>query len=89
MILVLTLRQIGRVLSKTLAIDSWLVVRDGPRSLMYITEGSAAILQRAGLASAVEEEATPWFGSPDVEYCLTNCSTPFFGAAVTHAVTRS
>ena len=57
-ILILVLRQIGRVLSKTLVIDSWLVVRNGPRSLVYITEGSGAILQREGSASTADEEAT-------------------------------
>ena len=42
---------------------------------MYITKGSDAILQIVGSASAVDEEATPRFGSPDVEYRLTNYLT--------------
>ena len=32
--------------SKTLAIDSWLVVWDGPRNLVFVTEGDGTILQR-------------------------------------------
>ena len=42
--------------------------------------------ERSGLASAVNEEATPLFGIPDVEYCLTNCSAPFLGRGYPHAV---
>ena len=82
----------AHMLSKTLAIDSWLVIRDGPRSLVYITEGSGAILHRAAAsASAIDEEATRRFLSPGVEYHLTNylthvsCpqsgSAPFFGTS--------
>ena len=66
MILVFVLRQIGNMPSRTL------VMREGPRSLLDITEGSGAILRTAGSTSAVDEEATLLFRSPDAEYHLTN-----------------
>ena len=67
-------------------------MRDGPQSLVYITEGSGAILHRAAAsASAINEEAAWRFLSPGVEYHLTNFltyiyrpesgSAPFLGAS--------
>ena len=68
--------------SKTLAIDSCLVMRDGPQSLGCITEGSGAILQRA--ASSVSAVGEPWcrispHELPPVCFPPRESSTPFLG----------
>ena len=50
------------------------VVRDGPQSLVYITQGSGAILQSAAAsASAINEEAARRLVGRGHEYRLTNC----------------
>ena len=73
-------------------------MRDRLQSLVYITEGSGAILQRASAsASAINEEAARQLVSLGVEHGLTNYltyishresgSAPFWGAS-SHAVTK-
>ena len=57
----------ARLLSKTLAIDSRLVVWDGPRNLVYATEGDGAIMQSVS-AGTIDEEAARWSVSLGVEY---------------------
>jgi len=54
------------------------VMRDGPQSLMYITEGSGTILHRAAAsASAISEEAAWRFLSPGVD-TTSQISSPTF-----------